>query len=86
VTDRLQETAEAERLARLAAEFGDDDAVALCTAGIVLAYVVGNLAQNRRNGIRVGSRNRRCSSNCPLNAALFLTRFGDGASAGRREG
>jgi tetratricopeptide (TPR) repeat protein len=43
VTDRLQETAEAERLARLAAEFGRDDAVALCTAGIVLAYVVGNL-------------------------------------------
>jgi hypothetical protein len=43
MTDRLQETAEAERLAWLAAEFGKDDAVALCTAGIVLAYVVGNL-------------------------------------------
>jgi tetratricopeptide (TPR) repeat protein len=43
VTDRLQETAEAERLARLAAEFGKDDAVALCAAGIVLAYVVGDL-------------------------------------------
>jgi TolB-like protein len=43
VTDRLEETGEAERLARLAAEFGKDDAVALCTAGIVLAYVVGNL-------------------------------------------
>jgi tetratricopeptide (TPR) repeat protein len=43
VTDRLKETAEAERLARLAVEFGRDDAVALCTAGIVLAYVVGNL-------------------------------------------
>ena len=43
VTDRLQETGEAERLARLAAEFGKDDAVALCTAGIVLGYVVGNL-------------------------------------------
>ncbi|GLS19226.1 hypothetical protein GCM10007874_22430 [Labrys miyagiensis] len=41
--DRRQETAEAERLARLAAEFGRDDAVALCTAGIVLAYVVGRL-------------------------------------------
>jgi hypothetical protein len=43
VTDRLQETAEAERLARLAAEFGKDDAVALSTAGIALAFVVGNL-------------------------------------------
>jgi TolB-like protein len=41
--DRQQETAEAERLARLAADFGKDDAVALCTAGIVLGYVVGNL-------------------------------------------
>ena len=41
--DRRQETAEAERLAWLAAEFGKDDAVALCTAGIALAYVVGNL-------------------------------------------
>jgi TolB-like protein/Tfp pilus assembly protein PilF len=43
MTDRLKETAEAERLARLAVEFGRDDAVALCTAGIALAYVVGNL-------------------------------------------
>jgi TolB-like protein/tetratricopeptide (TPR) repeat protein len=43
MTDRLQETAEAERLAWLAVEFGKDDAIALCTAGIVLAYVVGNL-------------------------------------------
>ena len=40
---RRQETAEAERLARLAATLGRDDAIALCTAGIVLAYVVGNL-------------------------------------------
>jgi TolB-like protein/class 3 adenylate cyclase len=43
MADRLRETAEAERLARLAAEFGKDDAIALCTAGIALAYVVGNL-------------------------------------------
>jgi TolB-like protein/tetratricopeptide (TPR) repeat protein len=43
VRDRRAETAEAERLARLAAELGRDDAVALCTAGIVLAYVAGNL-------------------------------------------
>jgi TolB-like protein/tetratricopeptide (TPR) repeat protein len=43
MTDRRQETAEAQRLAGLAAEFGKDDAVALCTAGIGLAYVVGNL-------------------------------------------
>jgi TolB-like protein len=43
MTDRLQETAEAEQLARRAVEFGKDDAVALCMAGIVLAYVVGDL-------------------------------------------
>ena len=43
MTDPSQETAEAERLAWLAVEFGKDDAIALCTAGIVIAYVVGNL-------------------------------------------
>ena len=42
VTDRMQDIAEAERLARRAAELGRDDAVALCTAGIALAYVVGD--------------------------------------------
>jgi TolB-like protein len=44
ITDRHRETAEAERLALKAAELGADDAVALCMAGIVLAYVVGNVA------------------------------------------
>jgi TolB-like protein len=39
--DRPRETADAERLARRAAELGRDDAVALCTAGFALAYVVG---------------------------------------------
>jgi TolB-like protein/Tfp pilus assembly protein PilF len=43
MVDRVKETAEAERLARLAADLGGDDAVALCTAGIVLGYAVGNL-------------------------------------------
>ena len=43
MTDRAQEIAEAARLARRAAELGKDDAVALCTAGIALAYVVGDL-------------------------------------------
>jgi TolB-like protein len=43
MADRQRETAEAERLAWLAVEFGKDDAVALCTAGIVIGYVVGNL-------------------------------------------
>jgi TolB-like protein len=43
MVDREQETTEAERLALMAVEFGKDDAVALCTAGIVLGYVVGNL-------------------------------------------
>ena len=42
-TDREQEIAEAERLARRAAELGRDDAVALCAAGSALAVVVGDL-------------------------------------------
>ena len=41
--DRAKEVAEAERLARRAALLGKDDAVALSTAGIALAYVVGDL-------------------------------------------
>jgi TolB-like protein/DNA-binding SARP family transcriptional activator len=41
--DREQEIAEAERLARRAAELGKDDAIALCLAGIALAFVGGNL-------------------------------------------
>jgi len=44
-TDRVRETAEAERLARRAAEVGKDDAVALCLGGFGLAYVVGDLAR-----------------------------------------
>jgi tetratricopeptide (TPR) repeat protein len=44
MTDRVRETAEAERLARRAAEVGKDDAVALCLGGFGLAYVVGDLA------------------------------------------
>ena len=43
VTDRAREIAEAERLARRAAELGREDALALCTAGIALGYVVGDL-------------------------------------------
>jgi tetratricopeptide (TPR) repeat protein len=43
VTDRLGDIAEAEKLARRAAELGKDDAVAVCTAGIALSYVVGAL-------------------------------------------
>ena len=43
MTDRQREVAEAERLARQAAELGQDDAVALCTAGIALAFVVGEV-------------------------------------------
>jgi adenylate cyclase len=42
-TDPIHEIADAERLARKAAELGWDDAVALCTAGIALAFVVGDL-------------------------------------------
>jgi tetratricopeptide (TPR) repeat protein len=39
--DRDHDVAEVERLAPLAIKLGADDAVALCTAGIGLAYVVG---------------------------------------------
>jgi tetratricopeptide (TPR) repeat protein len=42
VTDPVQEAVETGRLARRAADAGRDDAVALCTAGIALAYVVGD--------------------------------------------
>jgi adenylate cyclase len=42
-TDRAKETAETARLARLAAELGKDDAVALCFGGFALAVVVGDL-------------------------------------------
>jgi TolB-like protein/Tfp pilus assembly protein PilF len=41
--DRSQEMAETERLARLAAQFGRDDAVALAFAGLGLGYVAGDL-------------------------------------------
>jgi TolB-like protein/Tfp pilus assembly protein PilF len=41
--DRGHEIAEAERLARRAGELGKDDAVALASAGIALAFVVGDL-------------------------------------------
>ncbi len=43
MTDRAREIAEAERLARRAGELGKDDAVALSSAGIALAFVVGDL-------------------------------------------
>jgi TolB-like protein/DNA-binding SARP family transcriptional activator len=41
VVDRAKEVAETARLARRAVELGKDDAVALCTAGIALSFVVG---------------------------------------------
>ncbi len=43
MTDREHEIAETGRLARRAAELGRDDAVALATAGMALAYVVADL-------------------------------------------
>jgi TolB-like protein/Tfp pilus assembly protein PilF len=43
MTDAAHETSEAERLARRAAELGRDIPVALCTAGLALAGVVGEL-------------------------------------------
>jgi TolB-like protein/class 3 adenylate cyclase len=44
VRDRAWEVAEAERLARRAAELGKDDALSLCTAGIALDFVVGDIS------------------------------------------
>jgi TolB-like protein/class 3 adenylate cyclase/tetratricopeptide (TPR) repeat protein len=43
MTDRSQEITETARLARRAVELGKDDAIALCSAGFALAYVVGDL-------------------------------------------
>src|SRR5262249_22831985 len=43
VADLEREVAEAARLARKVAQIGKDDAVALGTAGMALAYVVGDL-------------------------------------------
>ena len=43
VADRQREAAEAEKLARRAADLGRDDAVALSAAGFVLVIVVGDL-------------------------------------------
>jgi len=40
--DAAREMAEADRTARRAAELGKDDAMALCTAGMAIAYVVCN--------------------------------------------
>jgi TolB-like protein len=42
-TDRSQEIAETARLARRVAELGNDDAIALSTGGLALAYVTGDL-------------------------------------------
>ena len=43
-TDRAQEVDEAARLGRRAGELGRDDAVALCSAGSALVFVVGDFA------------------------------------------
>jgi TolB-like protein/Flp pilus assembly protein TadD len=42
-TDRVQESTEAERMARRAVELGKDDAAALTAAGMALAYVADDL-------------------------------------------
>jgi tetratricopeptide (TPR) repeat protein len=46
-TDWTREAAEAERAARRAAELGQDDAMALCTAGMAMSYVACNPAHGR---------------------------------------
>jgi tetratricopeptide (TPR) repeat protein len=45
VTDPVKETSDTARLVRRAVELGREDAVALCTAGHALAFVVGDLEQ-----------------------------------------
>src|SRR5262245_18041971 len=45
--DREAEVAEAVRLARQAAQLGKDDAVALGTAGIAFAFMVGDLDEGK---------------------------------------
>jgi tetratricopeptide (TPR) repeat protein len=44
MVDRRKESAEAERLARRAAELGKDDAVALYSAGVILVWIAGDVA------------------------------------------
>jgi TolB-like protein/Tfp pilus assembly protein PilF len=58
-TDLAQETAEAVRLARRAAESGRDDAVALSFGGIALAYIGGDL----EGGLVMIDRARALNSN-----------------------
>ena len=48
VTDRAHEIAETARLGRRAGELGRDDAVALCSAGTALVFVVGDFDERRR--------------------------------------
>jgi TolB-like protein len=43
VTDRVHDMASVERMARRVSEVGTDDAVALCTAGIGLSFVAGEV-------------------------------------------
>jgi len=43
MADQARETAEAEQVARRAAELGKEDALALATAGIAIGFVVGDL-------------------------------------------
>jgi TolB-like protein len=43
--ERREDIAETTRLARRAAELGKDDAVALCTAAMAMAFVVGDLEE-----------------------------------------
>jgi len=59
MTNPQQEVAEAARLARRAVELGRDDAEALPLAGLVLAYVVGDLD----DGVAVVERALRLNAN-----------------------
>jgi TolB-like protein/Tfp pilus assembly protein PilF len=67
VTDHVRETAEAARLARRAVELSKDDAVALSTAGWVLAFIVRDLDAG------VGFLDRALGSNPNLAMAWYFS-------------
>jgi TolB-like protein len=68
-TDRAQEIAETARLARRVAELGKDDAVALASGGLALAYV----ARDPEGGVAL--INRALALNPNLTAAWYANGF-----------
>src|SRR5260221_7077993 len=67
MTDRAREVAEATRLARCAAELGNDDAAALCWGGFTLGYVAYELDEG------MGCLDRALILNPNLAAAWYVS-------------